>query len=182
MTSMVKVAGFMRNEMTKNALSGTTKTIASYNDSVLDFYKAANLWKSWVGNRKPWDHKRSIRTLFGEWAYDDASNRRYNYDIWSNLHFGYVGRAGKFGAWTLKAGAGAAQLAAGTAPDGYWERRFDNVGDADFLAAFDDPKDQAAIVLGISLWDSYGTGLTLGQLLEGCRNMATMLNTLAGAK
>lgn len=179
MASMTEVAGFIHGEMTKNAAGPTTKQIAAYNDSVLDFHKALDLWKSWVGNRRPWDHKPILRKTYGEWASDDVSRRDYNFDIWSNLHYGYVGRAAKFSAWTLKAGAGWAQWQAGTSPDGYWQRRVDTIGDADFLAAFDDPKDQVAIAVGTALWDSHGLAVTLPQLQDACRAAAGTLNTRA---
>jgi Bacterial toxin 44 len=182
MPTIVDVATFIAGEMTKNAASTVTKTIAGYlaDGAILHplkFYDACQLWKAWVGNRRPWDYKRFLRSTYGEWSADSVSGYSYNFDIWSNVHYGYVGRAAGFSAWTLKAGAGAAQQAAGTSPDGYWSRRFDTIGDADFLAAFDDPKDQVAIEVGVGLWETYALAMTLTNLLDSVRAAAARLDT-----
>jgi len=121
-----------------------------------------------------WDHKPFIKKNYGMWSYDDVSGNSYQYDVWSNVHFGYVGAASGFSDWELKSGAGVGQLLAGTSDVGifdkeYWRRRFSTLGDADVLAAFDDPKDQAAIQLGIDLWRKYGTELTADELMDAIR-------------
>ncbi len=177
MAQMVDVAGYIHGEMTKNATGPITAKIKSHNGSVLGVPDALVLFAAWVGNRKPWDHKAHLKAKFGEWSLDDAPFREYNFDIWSNLHYGFVGRAGDFSAWTLKNGAGYAQYKAGTSPEGYWSRRFEKFGDADVTAALDDPKDQAAIGIGIALWDSHGSAVTLDQLLKACRAAVDTLNT-----
>ena len=186
MSSTTAVAGFIWGEMAKNVQSDVAKEIAKLlrTDEALDFiglpfhfYQACQLWKSRVGNRRPWDYKRPIREMYGEWSFDEPSRRDYNFDVWSNLHYGYVGRGVGFGLWTLKAGAGGAQYQAGTSPKGYWERRTDKLGDADFLAAFDDPKDQAAIEAGAELWDSFGAAVTLANTVDVCGKFADRLNT-----
>ena len=47
----------------------------------------------------PWDHKPTLRRVFGHglrfWTpvRDDPAPERIFYDIWSNIHYGYVGRA-----------------------------------------------------------------------------------------
>jgi hypothetical protein len=181
MASMTDVAGFITAEMLKNARSEVAKSIARYTDegafAPIDYYKGMQLWKAWVGNRKPWDHKADIKKNFGEWAHDGESARFYNFDIWSNLHYGYVGRAAAFATWVLKSGAGYAQYKAGTSPDGYWKRRAGTVGDADCFAALDDPKDQAAIEIGAALWDELKLGVLLTSVLIACRKRAAELNT-----
>lgn len=74
------------------------------------------------------------------------------------------------GEWVLLSGAGVAQWMDRTVPEGYWRRRFDEIGDADFLAALDDPRDQAAIRLGYDLWTEYGAALTQDVLLDRVRH------------
>ncbi|WP_293267502.1 polymorphic toxin type 44 domain-containing protein [Neptunomonas sp.] len=159
MHSMEDLAFYMASEMKRNARSVIAQNIKQHNTSVFDTYQALTKWKSMVGNRRPWDHKNHIKNTYGEWSLDSLSGAQFNYDIWSNLHYGYVGRGVGFSAWTLKAGAGYAQWAAGTNPDGYWQRRAEKLGDADVIAAFDDPNDQTAITLGIQLWDSYKSNI-----------------------
>lgn len=177
MSAMLDVAAFIQAEMVKNATGTVAKEIADHNAEALGFYDALVQWKAWVGNRKPWDHKPIVKKSFGEWSGDIPTVWEYNFDIWSNLHYGYVGRCVGFSAWTLKAGAGYAQVSAGTSPDGYISRRFGTLGDGDFLAAFDDPKDQAAIQVGIALWDAKGVGVLIGDVAKACRFVASQLNT-----
>lgn len=43
-----------------------------------------------------WDHKPRIAPVWGEKNRLGDSDKVYFYDIWSNLHFGYVGRAAGF--------------------------------------------------------------------------------------
>lgn len=43
-----------------------------------------------------WDHKPRIAEVWGERNRLGDSDRVYYYDIWSNIHFGYVGRAAGF--------------------------------------------------------------------------------------
>ncbi|MCG8312617.1 MAG: polymorphic toxin type 44 domain-containing protein [Pseudomonadales bacterium] len=171
------VVGYILSEMLKNIQSPIAQKIKAKNKETLGFYEAATLWKSMVGNRKPWDHKQHIKKTYGEWSYDKQTKTYYNFDIWSNLHYGYVGRYAGFSAWTLKAGAGYAQWQAGTSPPGYWERRLKEIGDADFLAAFDDPHDQTAIQIGADLWDAHQQKLTIANILKPVRNQRKQLQT-----
>lgn len=138
---------------------------------------ALHRWYALVKNRAPWDYKQDILTHFGRWMDDPKKPIRYGYDIWANLHYGYIGLACGFSRWVLLQGAGYAQLRAGTSPDGYWERRFDTLGDADVLAAFDDPKDQEAIKAGFSLWEEFGNTVKPPHLWSEIRRRANKLST-----
>jgi hypothetical protein len=177
MATLEELAAFIHGKMITNVGGATTKALQKHNDSILGFYDACTLWQAWVGNRKPWDYKIPLKTTYGDWADDGVSGRSYGFDIWSNLHYGYVGCAAGFSAFTLKSGAGYAQWKAGTSPPGYFKRRLETLGDADVLAALDDPLDQAAIVLGCDLWGAHGDKLTLEQLLAATRKAAPKLNT-----
>jgi len=66
-------------------------------------------WKEMVGYDQPWDHKEQLKKAFGDWSLDGKRGMLYHYDIWSNIHYGYVGRAAGFPDWVLLAGAGYAQ-------------------------------------------------------------------------
>jgi hypothetical protein len=63
----------------------------------------------------------------------------YNYDIWSNIHYGYVGMAAGFNSLELRGGAIAA--------DGQYV-----------------PADDLSVQIGIELWEKYGPNLTPEQL------------------
>ncbi|MBT3145203.1 polymorphic toxin type 44 domain-containing protein [Neptunomonas phycophila] len=177
MPTIQDLTSYITKEMRVNAQSSQARDIRQKNQSLLDTFKALTQWKSMVGNRRPWDHKGYIKNTYGEWALDAETETEFNFDIWSNIHYGYVGRSVGFSGWTLKAGAGYAQWAAGTSPKGYWSRRADTFGDADVIAAFDDPKDQAAIQIGIALWDSYKLNITSDLLLEALRLNRSSLQT-----
>lgn len=134
--------------------------------------KIPNLSPAESARLAQWDHKPTIIDQYGKWAYDPATNTSYCYDVWSNIHFGYIGSAAGFSGWTLRNGAGLGQLIAGTSDAGfieYWKRRFETVGDADMFAAFDDPKDQEALNIGIDLWNKHGKNVTQDDILDAMR-------------
>ena len=65
------------------------------------------------------------------------------YDLWSNIHYGFIGKAVGFTEWELTAGAGAVQLKDNNRSWGAWasqylKNRIKELGDADFFVAFDD--------------------------------------------
>ncbi|MES2713993.1 MAG: polymorphic toxin type 44 domain-containing protein [Pseudomonadota bacterium] len=132
------------------------------------------LWYDKVAAGRDWDHKGRLKPN-NAWIDDGA--RSFRFDIWSNLHYGFVGRAVAFSAWTLRSGAGAAQVKDKTVPDGYWDRRFKKVGDVDVFSAFDDPDDQAAIMIGADLYDAKGPVVTVAELRAMVRARASTLAT-----
>jgi hypothetical protein len=93
-----------------------------------------------------WDHKPDLPRLVGSAGgfstavVGDPAPEVLYYDAWSNIHYGYVGRAHGFPAWLL--------LSANALP----------------VAGTFDRADVASVQLGIRLWNSYGSALTLGQL------------------
>ena len=75
---------------------------------------AYTIWAERVGPNRPWDHKpilaarlRKQKIFRGGWQ--RYGNEDYFYDIWSNIHYGYVGAACGFGFDELLGGAGLAQ-------------------------------------------------------------------------
>lgn len=56
---------------------------------------AMAIWTERVGQNRPWDHKPIIHAKFGGYRHKQGKYD-YFYDIWSNIHYGYVGRAGGF--------------------------------------------------------------------------------------
>ncbi len=165
---MDEVAAWIYKEMRANSTGAEAKAIRgdyTIAGAMYDFYKL-------VRTGGAWDHKGQITKKFKDWSCDYSTKTAYRFDIWSNVHYGYIGRSVGFDRWTLEAGAGAAQASAGTSPDGYWSRRQQKFGDADVLSALDDPLDLGAIRLGMDLWDAHRDGLTLAQLVAGLRAKA----------
>lgn len=108
-----------------------------------------------VRNGGPWDfknndyrkHKSSGLIICGT---------TYGNDMPGNFHFGFVGRAAGFTAYSLQKGAGVAQERAGTSRP-------------EFHCTYgDDPKDNAFIQLGIKLYEGHKLAITtknLGSIL-----------------
>jgi hypothetical protein len=80
------------------------------------------------------------------------------FDVWLNIHYGYVGKAAGFSDLELLVGAGAAQIIS---------KMKNKDSRADYLRAVarreimpraygDYVRDQFAIQLGIDIWNSYG--------------------------
>jgi hypothetical protein len=100
-----------------------------------------------VRNSGPWDFKNNVYKKFKATGVV-ICGRNYGNDMPGNFHFGFVGRAAGFASVTLQAGAGAAQVKAGTSDRKFW------------CTYGDDPTDNDFIRLGISLFDSVGLKVT----------------------
>ncbi|MBX5186265.1 hypothetical protein HJB88_27165 [Rhizobium sp. NZLR5] len=122
-------------------------------------FAAMLIFKSLVGYGQPWDHKKFIVSRWGKLARLTAS--LIEYDVWSNIHFGYVGLQAGFDADVLLNCAGIAQAISSDVPEG-WFRRFYR-GDKSVFAALDDPRDQEAIKIGIEVSRKFGSSLTQDQ-------------------
>jgi len=66
-------------------------------------------WALLVGPKQPWDHKESITPTLGEYSLDVPQGKWYFFDIWSNMHYGYIGRVVGFSEQELYVGAAIAQ-------------------------------------------------------------------------
>ncbi len=66
-------------------------------------------WVILVGPACKWDHKPSIFQAFGEYSLDASQGKMYFNDIWSNMHYGYIGRVVGFSEKELIYGAAVAQ-------------------------------------------------------------------------
>ena len=103
------------------------------------------LWAERVGTGRPWDHKKEILESFGKWH--QRKGFAYRYDIWSNIHYGYISQVIGFGKSEMLAGAGIAQIGDYLFHDGPLE--------PDWLQSpyfGDDPYDNAAIKVGFALY------------------------------
>jgi len=119
--------------------------------------KALYKWFSMVRENEPWDHKSKLRKSLKltrpwieQWLAEDIwfpirgdCEYEYNYDIWSNIHYGYVGRAVGFGGGILK---------------------FAHQLNIPGITGGTDKSDVSSVNIGIKLWDDYGDKLTQEQL------------------
>lgn len=197
------MAGYMAEEMNRNALSLITRKIADANrydpaeearrwhaqpwygktGGMPDFYSAAAgakaaayvLWAERVGPFRPWDHKPILQQrLSAAGAFNNGWKKYggydYYYDIWSNMHYGYVGRAAGFSITELINGAGLAQMASDMKKNLV---KFGNLSfqqhreNGTWPASADDVPDHISIKLGGDLYDRHQAGsMTAGILLS----------------
>ena len=97
----------------------------------------------------PWHHK--------------YQGYEYFYDIWSNIHYGYVGRYIGFSEDVLLDGAGLAQYASDVAEFKWPENRSDTNGAG--FRRFDDDTDYLSVRLGISMFERFTPQQLTGPLL-----------------
>jgi len=142
--------------MVKNASSYTVEFIrmlinpecTKYSNYAGNFLTAMTLWAYQVRPGGAWDHKPILDRML-----DLKINRdyyfpikgdfthEYYYDIWSNMHYGFVGLAAEIGENLLQFGASVPSLA-GT----------------------NDHGDVLSTSIGFELWKSYGLKLTAENL------------------
>jgi uncharacterized Zn-binding protein involved in type VI secretion len=175
-----EVAAYIHAEMVKNINS---QDVAYIKDNLglwqwdnlipfkadIDLVQAYKKWYDMVRTGGPWDHKTAITKKFGKWAYDAHGNQSYNFETWSNIHYGFVGRAADIQDWDLLAGAGVAQYMDGHTPPGYLDRRMEKLFDADVFAALDESEDQEAIRIGMDLWEKHGRDVTVQDIIDAVR-------------
>ncbi len=124
-----------------------------------------------VRSGAPWDYKSDMHSRFGEWTLDAAEGKQYRYDIWGNMHFGFIGRAIGFSEDLLLDAAGFAQAVS----DGKtWQ---DILSHIHSLRDLDQPEDQAAIRAGIALFEDFGAGVTSDNILDRIRRNQAKLAT-----
>ncbi|HET6789400.1 MAG TPA: polymorphic toxin type 44 domain-containing protein [Aquabacterium sp.] len=124
-------------------------------DMQMSYRTAALLmWGQKVMQNGDWDHKPIIARRFntrspgGIQVWHVYGNTEYFYDVWSNLHYGYVGAAAGFSDSVLLDGAGLEQIGSDLVRLQRPARR----GSTSGLRSWDDPADRAAITMGIQLY------------------------------
>jgi len=139
----------------------------------------AAAWMSWtwkVMDGGDWDHKPLIRKKFTpavpsgstqEWHH--YGGYLYYYDIWSNIHYGFVGKACGFTASELLDGAGLEQIGSDLLR-GNWPSSSPGVKG---LRRFDDASDRAAISIGMELYalPSWPTAAALIQCITSAKDL-----------
>ncbi len=121
---------------------------------------AMALWAERVGQNRPWDHKVTIGQQFGG-PWQKQGQVDYFYDIWSNIHYGYIGRAGGFSESVLLDGAGLEQIASDSIRkvQKWGERKGPHrSADIEGMRAWDDIGDRVSISIGVKLYKQHPNG------------------------
>lgn len=127
-------------------------------------------FNQFVRTGAPWDYKADMNAHYGAWTLDAPEGKRYQFDIWGNMHFGFIGRAIGFSEDLLLDAAGFAQAVF----DGKsWQEILNHIHS---LRDLDQAVDQAAIRVGISLFEDFGAGVTPDNILERVRRNQSKLN------
>ncbi|WP_024675025.1 polymorphic toxin type 44 domain-containing protein [Pseudomonas syringae] len=125
------------------------QTIAAANTAA-----AMAIWTEKVGQNREWDHKPKILEKFNNDTRHKQGKYSYYYDIWSNIHYGYIGMAAGFSESVLLDGAGLEQIASETLVKAKnpiekpWPAPSEGIAG---LRAWDDDPDRISIGIGISL-------------------------------
>ncbi|KTC13427.1 hypothetical protein AO391_15360 [Pseudomonas marginalis ICMP 9505] len=128
---------------------------------------AMALWAERVGQNRPWDHKVTIGQQFGG-PWQKQGQVDYFYDIWSNIHYGYVGRAGGLSEGVLLDGAGLEQIASDSIRkvQNWGERKGPHrSADIDGMRAWDDIGDRVSISIGVKLYKQRPNGGITAKML-----------------
>lgn len=123
-------------------------------------FLAYGAWAWLVRENGDWDHKKDIRETFTpadplakEQHYHHYNGFLYFYDIWSNIHYGYVGMACGFTESELLDGAGLEQIGSDIR-HARKPRPSPGVGG---LRKWDNASDRESIAIGIRLYPSAPT-------------------------
>ena len=122
---------------------------------------ALRYWKDLVGYNCIWDHKpalkENLKRILKErdfsvegslWAWSKLNNFDYYYDIWSNIHYGFIGVHAGFLPDSLTAGASAAQYMNDRGSKSGTQYHPENGA---LYNRYDDISDQISIKIGIEL-------------------------------
>lgn len=119
-----------------------------------------------------WDHKPIIARRFhprnpgGQQHWHLYNTTLYYYDVWSNVHYGFVGKAAGFSDSVLLDGAGLEQIGSTLLRFTRPQRDATVSG----LRAWDTPNDRAGVEMGISLYRTNPSNLTTQILLNAIIN------------
>lgn len=130
---------------------------------------AMGLWAERVGQNRPWDHKVTIGQKFGG-PWQKQGQVDYFYDIWSNIHYGYVGRYGGLSEEVLLDGAGLEQVASDSLRKiQKWNERKGPHRSADIegMRAWDDIGDRVSISIGVKLFKQHPNGGITAKMVMG---------------
>ena len=172
------LVGWLIREMKGNAQDPRVEEISMYNSVgsakgafIISYpakFTAYALWAMLVAPGQPWDYKGPIGEALERYGSYYAGNYYY-YDIWANINYGYAGRAAGFSHKELLVGAGVGQIASDRGKRHYTKS-----------SNWDDLSDQAAIRIGIALYDGPGLNIDEAKFREAFLREASDLNLYAG--
>lgn len=171
---------YMYGEMKGNLNSEEFKDIKGYLDLVSDpplfsdpnaslgyLTAAATKFYNQVKTGGPWDHKPILREKLGleegvdlRFPVRGDTEHEVFYDIWSNIHYGYIGTAAGFGEGELQKAADISEHGTGK----------------------NDPADKLTVQIGIDLWNKYGADMTKEQFDYEVRSRIPELITAQESK
>jgi len=165
---VTEVARFISNEMKTNLNNTICAEISKHNKRAIQFLSAAHkvnaytLWKSVVEKNAIWDHKPYILIRWGDWTCSKKKNGalKFFHDIWSNIHYGFLGVHVGFTESELLHGAGVAQW-----KDHELESVIAKISKGG-LKGLDDPEDQTAIKIGFDLYKNHKNNLLSELIIE----------------
>lgn len=138
--------------------------------------EAMAIWTKQVGQNMEWDHKPKLEAMYNGVVRHKQGRYEYYYDIWSNIHYGYVGIAGGLSESLLLDGAGAEQIASDslrkveeslTKPREERKRLGPRPTASPWtkLRSWDDVADRVSISIGIKLANQYPNGRITAQII-----------------
>lgn len=138
------------------------------------------LWAEKVRVEGDWDHKPIIANRFTYRVQSHQTQERhilgdytYYYDIWSNIHFGYVGMAAGFTESELLDGAGAEQFVATLFKGSLPQKTSPG------MRGWDDGPDRDSVRIGIELHKKNPNNITARDVLEKIRKAGGRLERRA---
>ncbi|MGW8362914.1 ricin-type beta-trefoil lectin domain protein [Streptomyces wedmorensis] len=144
---------YMYAEITRNLKSDAFESMYDLNHSwfPLSNSEATFEWFFKVRTGADWDHKPKLKAMMHLRTSPDyyfivpGTGEEAYYDIWSNVHYGFVGMAAGFEASDLEKGAASGLPGAGDTDAG----------------------DRVSVRQGIEMFKKYGTGMTQEQFHQG---------------
>lgn len=139
---------------------------------------AFTLWTEKVRTNGEWDHKPYIAKTFKFRVPRSSKTQErhilgdftYYYDIWSNIHYGYVGAAAGFSESVLLDGAGLEQIGTTLLRFGLPKKT------ADGLRVWDDTSDRISVGIGIELYKKDPNDIRSEDVLEKIRKAGNLLD------
>jgi len=183
----IAVAEYILEEIRTNSVCTETLIIRSYNIPMHGSKtQAYSLWAGLVWTGGVWDHKPLISgseflrenavwrpreknaSSFSRGFHHKYKDHDYYYDVWSNIHYGYVGRAAGFTKDELLDGSGLAQRFSD------FPRKTVHDKTVSGFRRYDPIPDQQTIKLGIELFDltnGNAESLTALMILDGLEEL-----------
>ena len=163
---------FIKDKLDLLEQEKTWRDVLDWSNDFKEVGKGYYKWYELVKSKGNWDHKEYILENYSDWSCDLLKQDMYQYNIWSNIHYGYLGLAVGFKEWELLKGAGLARAKQGfdNVSEEYWKNCFQKIIKGDFLPDFDDSREQTSIKIGFELWKDHSENLKKEHLITAIRN------------